>query len=445
MPAIFPLRGIRYVPASIGRLERVVTPPYDVISPAAQNAFYRRSPYNFIRVIYGRARPTDRPHHDRYARARETFQAWLRDGVLRLDATPAIYPYRQRFLHDGRSYDRWGAIALIRLAEPTIVPHEETYAEPKQDRLQLLRAVQTNLSPIFGLVDDADQAYRAALARQASKPPLASVTVDGVRHDLWRVTAPAAIQALQALVEARAMLVADGHHRYESAMAYRDQLRRQSGAFTAGHPANFLLAYLAAFDAEDPGILPTYRVFDGLPDWSLERLAACPAVSVTPVPDEAAMRQALDCWNHPDRPLLGCYAGGNRWAVVSTAKADPDARVDVELLHRVIVPRCLTTEGSSRGTPAVTYTHVWSDARRQVQDGRGQVAWYLRALRLPDIVRCVRGGRRLPQKSTYFIPKPLSGLVMHRLWPIGAPPRRTPAALNTNGGARSGDLAPATR
>lgn len=424
MPAIAPLRGVRYAPSVIRRMDRVVTPPYDVISPAAQDAFYRRSPYNFIRIVYGRGRTTDRPGRDRYTRAHDTFQTWLREGVLRMEAAPACYPYRQRFLHAGQSFDRWGLIALIRLGEPSIFRHEDTYAAPKQDRFQLLQAVQANLSPIFGLVDDPTQAYRAVLARSDARPPLASVRSDDVQHDLWRITQPALIQRLQTVLEAKAMLIADGHHRYESALAYRDALRRQWPSFTPSHPANFILAYLAVFDAHDPGILPTHRVFGGLTDWSLDRLAASSVVEVARVADETAMRAALEHWSDPARPALGCYAGSGRWAVVSPAQVEPSARLDVEVLHRVIVPRCVAPV-----EPAITYTHVWADAVRQVDAGQGQVAWYLRSLTVAEILRCVRDGRRLPQKSTYFIPKPLSGLVVHRLTPPGVPSRRAQASL----------------
>ncbi len=435
MPAIAPLRGIRYSPSVVRRMDHVVTPPYDVISPAAQAVLYRRSSYNFIRIVYGRGRATDRPGRDRYTRARDTFQTWLREGVLRMEAVPACYPYRQRFLHDGRSFDRWGMIALIRLGEPAIFRHEDTYATPKQDRFQLLQAVQANLSPIFGLVDGPDQAYRALLTRSAARPPLASIRDGDVQHDLWRITHPAVIQRLQAVLEAKAMLIADGHHRYESALAYRDPLRQQHPSFTASHPANFMLAYLAAFDAHDPGILPTHRVFGDLAGWSLDRLAASPVVSVARVADEPAMRVVLDRWPDAARPALGCYAGPGQWAVVSPAQPEPSVRLDVEVLHRVIVPRCLAP-----AEPAITYTHVWEDAVRQVEQGLGQVAWYLRPLTVEQLLRCVRDGRRLPQKSTYFIPKPLSGLVVHRLTPAGAPSRRI-----AMGGARSKDLALATR
>lgn len=432
MPSIAPLRGIRYAPSAVGAVGRVVAPPYDVISPAAQAALYRRSPYNFVRVIYGRGRATDRPGRDRYTRARETFQSWLREGILRREAAPACYPYRQRFLDHGRSFDRWGMIALIRLGEPTIVLHEDTYDAPKQDRFQLLQAVQANLSPIFGLVDDPVQAYRGLLTRYAARPPLASVRDGEVQHDLWRISDPAVFHRLQAVLEAKALLIADGHHRYESALAYRDALRRRHPAFTAAHPANSMLAYLAAFDAHDPGILPTHRVFHELAGWSLDRLAASPLVSVRRVADESAMRQALESWTDAERPALGCYAGPGQQAVVSPARPEPSARLDVEVLHRLIVPRCLATEGSPCGTPAqpaITYTHVWADAVRQVDAGRGQAAWYLRPLTLAQILQCVRGGRRLPQKSTYFIPKPLSGLVVHRLTPDGAPSRRAQSSL----------------
>src|SRR3989338_2664658 len=147
MPAIFPLRGIRYSRAA-GRLERLATPPYDVISSSAQATLYKRAPPKFIGIVYGQTRKTDRPGHDQYTRAAETFSTWLAEGILRTDPVPACYPYRQRFAPQGRSFDRWGVIATIRLGEPTIFPHEETYATPKEDRLLLMRAVDANLSPI---------------------------------------------------------------------------------------------------------------------------------------------------------------------------------------------------------------------------------------------------------------------------------------------------------
>lgn len=422
MPAIFPLKGIRYASAAVGHLERVVTPPYDVISPASQAALYRRSPYNFVRVVYGRSQRADRPGRDQYSRARETFLGWMRQRILRQDRVPGCYPYRQQFVVQGRTYDRWGVLALIRLGDPTIFLHEQTYDGPKHDRLQLLQAVQANLSPIFGLVDDADRRYRALLATSAMRRPLMSAALNGIQHDLWRLTAPGAVAALQSALEPKALLLADGHHRYEVAMAYRDQVRRRNGSYTPEHPANFMLAFVAAFDAQDPGILPTHRVFSGISGWTVERLAAEPSLAVTRVPDDAALQAALLQPGDPAIPRLGCYAGRGQWAVVALARPDPAVQMDVELLHRVIVPR------TAASAPTVAYHQAWADAARAVDQGRGVAAWRLRPPTLAQIVQCVRAGRRLPHKSTYFVPKPLAGLVVHLLRGAGAPPKTQDAA-----------------
>lgn len=431
MPAVFPLRGLRYAPAFSRQLSRLVCPPYDVISPADQAALYRRSPYNFVRIIYGRGRATDRPGRDRYSRARETFLDWWRRGILRRDPQPGCYPYRQRFVHQGRPYDRWGILALIRLGDPTIFLHEETSEAPKRDRLQLLQAVQANLSPIFGLVEDSDHAYRQLLASSATRAPLASALFDEVQHDLWRVTSPRWLHRLQAALAAKALLLADGHHRYEVALHYCEVVRQSNGRWSQEHPSNFMLADIAAFDAEDPGILQTHRVFGGLPAWTLERLAAVGRswLIVQPVPDEAALQMSLDGWRDDERPAIGCYLAGGERALVTLAQPDPAVGLDVELLHRVIVPRGLAPTPEAAGRLFVHYHQSWAQAVRQVDRGHGGLAWCLRPPTLAQILRCVRDGRRLPQKSTYFIPKPLAGLVVHRLQPVGVPPRQRRTAI----------------
>ncbi len=433
MPTLFPFRAVRYASSRVPHLDRVVTPPYDIISSAAQNVLYRRSPQNFIRILYGRIRSSDRPGHDRYSRAQTLFHDWLGEGILRTDRAPGFYPYRQRFVHQGSSYDRWGLLGVIRLGEPTIFPHEDTHTAPKEDRRQLLQAVQANLSPIFGLVEDADQRYRTALASCTRRPQIASVMFEGVQHDLWRITAPASIHRLQLLLEAKPMLLADGHHRYEVALGYREHLRHRNGQFTRQHPANFMLIYAAAFDAHDPGILPTHRVVGGLDGWTLDRLAqeANNWLSVTRVVDAAAMHQAVAERIGHGHTAVGCYAGHGQWAVVAARQEDPAIRVDVELLHRAIVPRCLAPDPAAAGRLTVTYWQEWAEATRAVDRGQGTFAWAMHPPTLAQILRCIEGGRRLPQKSTYFIPKPLAGLVIHRLQPAGAPPRRPtpPTAL----------------
>lgn len=419
MPMIFPLKGVRYDPSVVGRLERVVTPPYDVISPQAQDAFYRKSPYNLIRILLGKERPGDRPGRDRYSRARATFLDWLKEGALRVDHTPGCYPYRQRFRDGGRLFDRWGVMALIRLGEPTLFPHEETHDAPKEDRLKLLEAVQANLSPIFGLIEDASGQYRQLLARATQRPPIASVTFDGVQHDLWRVTSLAAIHHLSQWLEARPMLLADGHHRYEVAMAFQKRLRQRDARWTLRHPANFMLAFIAAFDAQDPGILPTHRVFRGLTGWTVDQLASRGGLVVERVDGPLGLQEALSRFAAAGRPAIGCFAGLRQWAVAALAHEEDAVCLDVELLHRWIVPRCLPENPSF----SIAYTQDWEAAVRQVEQESGTVAWCVRPPRLAQIIQCVKAGRRLPQKSTYFVPKPLSGLVLYRAESPGVPPR----------------------
>lgn len=424
MPAIFPFHGLRYGPTA-GPLDRVVTPPYDVISPREQTALYRRSPQNFVRVLYGRRRGADRPGRDRYSRAQATFRDWIARGILRRDRQPACYPYRQRFTVQGRPYDRWGVVGLIRLGDPTIFPHEETHSAPKEDRLRLLRVVQANLSPIFGLVEDAGRTFRERLGRQTARPPLASVRFRGVQHDLWRITLPGAIRMLQTLLEPRPLLLADGHHRYEVAMAYREILRRHDRRFGPNHPANFMMMDVAAFDEQDPGILATHRVIGGVPPWTLEGLAAAgaPWLTVERMADGAAMQAALAARPAQALPAIGCYAGAGQWAVVALGVPQPAISLDVELLHRAIVPRLLASTPEAMARATVTYTQAWEAAVSQVARQRGGSAWYLRPLTLAQILGGVKAQRRLPQKSTYFVPKPLAGLVIHRLQLPGVLPR----------------------
>ncbi|MBI4313491.1 MAG: DUF1015 domain-containing protein [Candidatus Omnitrophica bacterium] len=420
MPAIFPFRAIRYSSEKAPALDRVVSPPYDVISPQGQEALYKKSTYNFIRIVYGKTRKTDRPGQDRYSRARELFSDWFQEGILRMDARPALYPYRQRFSVNAEGkdkvFDRWGILGLIRLGDSSIFPHENTYAGPKQDRLHLMAAVQANLSPIFGLVDDSDQKYQSLLSKVAG-PPLMSVNHEGIRHEVWRVAQPGFMHRLQTALETKAMLIADGHHRYEVAVQYRDLLKRSAPQFHSNHPANFMLIDVAGFSDQDPGLLPTHRVFDGLDTLGLENLKALAGAGLNfiAVPDEPAMIREVERLSRAGKIALGCATRSEGYAVIAQEPPFPEGiRLDVELLHGIIVPRHLAKTENEQHL-RIAYTHEWKQASDWVRGGQGKLAWYTQAPTFNQIIECVRLGKRLPQKSTSFVPKPLAGLVVHRL------------------------------
>ena len=258
MATIKPFKGIRYNPALVENLSAVITPPYDVIDRAAQNRYYAQSPYNIIRLEYGVIRPGDDGHDNRYSRAAATLQRWLADQIVIVEETPVFYIYEQSFTFEGKKHLRTGIAAALKL-EPyrskVVLPHEETHSRPKSDRLALLRYCRANFSPIFGLFPDPGAEVKSMFARAKLQPPLLDITDEnGERHLLRAVRETAQIEQFIKLIGAQPVFIADGHHRYETALSYA----AEPGAPLPG--GQFVLAFL--FSLEDPGmlILPTHRL-----------------------------------------------------------------------------------------------------------------------------------------------------------------------------------------
>src|SRR5581483_8812976 len=241
-------RAFRYDLARVGALSDVVAPPYDVIDPALQQALYDRSPSNVIRLILNRETPQDSEQDNRYTRSAGVLRDWLRDGVLGQDSARALYVYHQEFEAEGRRYTRKGFLARVRLepfGQGRIYPHEETLAGPKADRLKLFRATAMNLSPVFGLYPDPEAEAQARLDAAVSRAlPLQATDHLGVVSKLWPVTDQQVVSAVTGLLGPRPIFIADGHHRYETALRYRAE-KRQAGEVTGpDHPANFVLMML---------------------------------------------------------------------------------------------------------------------------------------------------------------------------------------------------------
>ncbi len=269
MPKIAPFRGLRYNLAQVGSLSKVIAPPYDVVDSALQKQLYDNSPYNFIRLELTKQEPGDTDPNEVYQRAATLFRQWVRDGVLQYEPDPAIYVYHQVFDYDGRTYTRRGfmsRVRLVRFGEGNIYPHEQTHAKAKDDRLRLTRACQANLSQIFGLYPDPTNTIQNLLeARVAGTAALEAEDHLGVTHRLWPVTDHNLIGQVAALVEDAPMFVADGHHRYETACNYRDELAEANGgSLPSDHPAHFVLSMVMSMD--DPGliVLPTHRLLHGI-------------------------------------------------------------------------------------------------------------------------------------------------------------------------------------
>src|SRR6266487_3824264 len=277
MADVQPLRGIRYASDIIGDLAEVVTPPYDVISQEAQARYYARHPYNFIRLEFGQEEATDTILNNRYTRATSTFAEWRRNGALRQEVTPCYYFYQQQFTHNSQTYTRTSLLARVRL-EPwsakVVLPHEHTMTKPKNDRLQLLRACVTNFSPLMSMYDDPQGRMRRLLSVYAADAEVQMTDEAHEEHRLQPITDPTHSGLIQNFFAERQLYIADGHHRYETALNYREEVRVMHRNLDPKDAANFVL--MALTDIDDPGllVLPTHRLLFGLSQDALNRLTS---------------------------------------------------------------------------------------------------------------------------------------------------------------------------
>jgi uncharacterized protein (DUF1015 family) len=432
MPEIQAFRSIRYDLGHVGSLSDVVAPPYDVISPELQDELYRKHPENVVRLILNRVEPADDDEvNNRYTRAAQFLRDWRARGVLFNEPDPAIYVYHQEFTHDGATYTRRGFMARLRLSrfgEGQVFPHEETLPGPKMDRLMLMTTTKANLSQVFGLYPDpAGEAQRVLDEAIAGLTPIVATDHLGVINRLWPVTDVRTIGAVEAAVGPKPVFIADGHHRYETACQYREHIY-QSGALSRDHAANFVLMMLVAM--EDPGliVLPTHRLFRGLPSMTAEDLAAKLGPCFKTRPAGHDPDAATDVWEDIEtggQGWLGLFTHKDqRWTIAELTPAG-QARMDevakdhtdewrglgVSILHRLVIEDLL----GGVELPKPKYVHLV----QEVIDGLKSGEFPLAALVLPASVQHVRnislGGERMPAKSTYFYPKLLSGLVINPL------------------------------
>jgi uncharacterized protein (DUF1015 family) len=429
MADIISFRAITYDTRLAGLMDDLVAPPYDVIDPDEQVRLYDLSPYNCVRLILNRDETGDDPERDRYARAATTFSEWLAAGMLREMETPALWLYRQEFASiDGHArYTRTGIFCALHV-EPyergVVLPHEQTRSHAKEDRLRLTRALDANPEPIYALYEDPAGAATARIEAMAAQSPAIRATVNGDVHALWPVVDPDVIAAFEAYIRERRLWIADGHHRYETALRYSEE-RRAAGA-PAGSPSDYVLTVLTRFD--DPGllVLPTHRLVRNVPAERLTGLRKTLAshFAIEPVsPDVLAERMA-------PAPSASHRFGllDSEGAAVLTL-ADPDAMVtaapehapawrdlDVSILQTLVLDQALGIPAASLATtPDVAYTRDASEARSQVASGAYQAALLLNASSSEDVRRVAAAGEKMPPKSTFFYPKLWSGLLMRRL------------------------------
>jgi uncharacterized protein (DUF1015 family) len=434
MATIRPFRGVRYSPDKIGDLSAVISQPYDRVRHGLQEKYYDLSPYNIVRIIKGKEQDGDDEGSNVYTRGRDYFQSWLREAVLVREQAPALYVLHQTFtLADGSTRTRKGLIAALELSyfdEGVVLPHERTLSGPKVDRLNLMRAAQANFGHIFMLYpgNGINTLLTDAIAGQPGFELREMFEHDALQQ-FWVVTDPQVISAVvEEMAPKRNLIIADGHHRYETALNFRDEMR----ARYPGAPPNtgFNYRMVTMVSMEDPGlvILPTHRLIH-----SYGRMSGAEALEkareyfeVIPVSDRAALESLL-AQAEPSRPRLGFYDGGYAAltlrdpAVLERLLPDraPDWRLlDVSVLHEVFIERVLDIDkGAVERKENIEYLRDPQMGYDAVDKAEADFLLIMNATRMGQVRACTAAGEKMPQKSTDFYPKIVSGLV---IMPVGA-------------------------
>ena len=423
MAQIAPFCGIRPDPSRYagGDLSDVIAPPYDVLSRADRDALLACHERNIVAVDLPHMPPGFAGPPEAYARAAETMQAWLDDGTLIRDDRPALYVYHQQFTHEGRPITRRMFFARLRL-EPfgagTVFPHERTFGGPKEDRLMLTRATRCNMSPIFGLYPDPDNEV-SALLDVADREATCHGRVDDVENRLWVVDDAETIdRAVRAMAD-RAIFIADGHHRYGTALMYRDEVVGQAGPLPDEHPANFVLVVLCAMEDDGLLILPTHRLLIGLDaDRAIGSLEAADDVQINPIgtdvigPVDPGAFRIYD--GAADRAWDLKVDGARVLAGLAPEQSDAWRRLDVAVVHRYLIDEVLRPAADPGRELQVRYIKDAAVGRRTARE-KSALLIEMAPTSLADMKSVCQAGELMPQKSTYFYPKLATGLLINPL------------------------------
>ncbi len=443
MPDIAPLKGLLYSQKLISDMSEVITPPYDVISPEEQEMYHDRHPYNMIRLILGKNKPGDNEHNNWYRRAAATLEAWRKEGVLVLDPGLAFYDYEINYREPtDLAKTRQGFICLVRLEDfshGSVRPHERTYEVIKSERLKLMCACNANLSQVFALYPDQAGLVSQYLHEGRDRKPVFTFTdSSGIHHRMWRVTQGEIIQKVMAAMQDKTLFVADGHHRYETALNYQKLMQERYPERGERASFNYILMYLANMHQEGLSILPVHRMFKHLPQFQLDPFLARAAeyLEVVRFPfDGASRNRVLEEFLHSlrsagDRHFIGVYESACGEFILLKLRNDvnheswrgqlplPLQKLDVIVLTELVLKRLLEVdERMLNDESEIKYRHNALEAVEQVDRGLFHLAFLLNSTKLEQLQEVASSALIMPHKSTYFYPKVIDGSVIHLLNP----------------------------
>lgn len=428
MVEVVPFTGLLYNQDKAGAAEQTTAPPYDVISPEQQEELYRRSPHNIVRLILGKVFSGDNESDNRYTRAAKVFEDWILDGILVADSRPAFYVYCQDYEWEGEKISRIGFLGRVRVEDfsaGNICPHEFTLAKARQDRARLLQACKANFSPVFGLFSDPQGDIDRRLEKLKHESPLAAIKASDIHHRLWRLDDAETIAFIANSFADKKILIADGHHRYETALAYHANSGHESA--DSAH----VMMFLTNLNSQSLSIFPIHRMikcpsafnetefFSKIgPHFDIEALPdAIPANAIKTALEQAGSRGIAFC----------VYLGNGRTRLLKLRNHDailpfleddesPDLKVlAVSQLHTLVIKGILGIDTKiSENQQYISYDPGLEEAMEDVDSGVCDLAFLLNATPIEQVRSLAEKGIRLPQKATFFYPKLLSGLVINK-------------------------------
>ncbi|MCW4054112.1 MAG: DUF1015 domain-containing protein [Candidatus Bathyarchaeota archaeon] len=422
MVDIRPFRAIRYTEKA-GDPANLISQPYDKISAALQKEYYGKSDYNYCRLIL----PME---NNKYEAAQQRIQKWLSQGILFKDEEPAVFVSRQEFRLSGRTCVRTGLIAALRMytyEEDTVFPHEVTYKEPKTDRLNMLRAIQKDLEPVFLIYSDPEKITVDFFAEvmKKTKPTVEVEDSFGVKNAIWRVTDPEKLEFVHKIMEEKRLVITDGHHRYESALAYRDEMREKKG-WTGDSAFNFHMCYMVPFQEEGLIVLPTHRL---LTESELTNEAISALKQFFTVSEVTPTIEALNGFlkSHEKEHAFCIYNGSKAYGLllkyetnaselVNAVCPKETCLVDVIILRDLIFKHVLKV-GELKMNEHILYVESTRSALEKVDSGQAKMAFLVNPVDPETVWQIAQKNWKLPEKSTDFYPKPVSGLTMMDISP----------------------------
>lgn len=426
MAEIKPFNGILYNRKKVD-ITKVVAPPYDIISPSMQNRFYRMDEYNSIRLILGRVEKSDTLSNNRYTRSGILLDKWLEKKILIKDRKPAVYIYAQEYLYRGKKRTRLGFIALMKIEDPKesgVLPHEYTLDKPKADRLKLIVKTKSNLSPIFSLFQDKKNRVNKILKRFIkSRQPLLMVEAEGVIHKFWRMDNKYAVNRIKAYMRDKKIFIADGHHRYEVALAYRNKMHRNPKNFKKS--MDYLMMYFSNLSERgNLTILSTHRVVRGIKQLK-KNMIKSKLKKHFYIKNTGNIENLFEYLEkkRDNGHVFGMYNGKKQFyllklkngyfvnKLIESKKPRSLKKLDVTILHDLIIDRIL---GVKEPETCIKFIRNEKDAVKLIDKGDYKIAFFLRPTSITEMKTLAEKGQMMPQKSTYFYPKLLTGLVINK-------------------------------